>query len=96
MQSTTWHTTDPPGWPLYEVSKAVKNRLVTVLGHDLKDRGIPSIGIAPGWMRTELMFTHHPPEELDGPTETPHDAARGVVALAGDLEAGGTPERSWT
>lgn len=82
--STTWHTDEPPGWVPYEVSKAAKNRLVYALGHKLRDRGIAVVGVAPGWMRTELMFQHHTEQELAGQTETPHYAARGIVALARD------------
>ena len=82
--TTTWHTAEPPMWPPYEVSKAAKNRLVYVLGYHLKDKGIPVIAVAPGWMRTELMFTHHTTDELEGHTETPHYAARGIAALASD------------
>lgn len=82
--TTTWHTAEPPMWLPYEGSKAAKNRLVYVLGYHLKDKGIPVIAVAPGWMRTELMFTHHTKEELDGQTETPHYAARGIAALASD------------
>lgn len=82
--STTWHTAEPPMWPPYEASKAAKNRLVYVLGHHLKDKGIPVIAVAPGWMRTELMLTHHTMDELEGQTETPHFAARGIAALASD------------
>lgn len=82
--TTTWHTAEPPMWTPYEASKAAKNRLVYVLGHHLKDKGIPVIAVAPGWMRTELMFTHHTIDELEGHTETPHYAARGIAALASD------------
>ena len=82
--TTTWHTAEPPMWLPYEASKAAKNRLVYALGHHLRDRGIAMVAVAPGWMRTELMETHHAPEELAGRTETPHYAARGIVALAGD------------
>ena len=39
-------------------------------------------------MRTELMLQHHSEAELAGQTETPHYAARGVVALAADPEVG--------
>lgn len=85
--TTTWHTAEPPMWPPYEASKAAKNRLVYVLGYHLKDKGIPVIAVAPGWMRTELMFTHHTKEELEGQTETPHYAARGIAALASDPDA---------
>ncbi len=59
-------------WLPYEASKAAKNRLVYVLGYHLKDKGIPVIAVAPGWMRTEIMFTHHTMDELEGQTETPH------------------------
>lgn len=82
--TTTWHTAEPPMWTPYEASKAAKNRLVYVLGYHLKDKGIPVIAVAPGWMRTELMFTHHTEDELEGQTETPHYAARGIAALASD------------
>jgi NAD(P)-dependent dehydrogenase (short-subunit alcohol dehydrogenase family) len=85
--TTTWHTPEPPAWVPYESSKAAKNRLVYALGHHLRDKGIPVVAVAPGWMRTELMLTHHIAEELAGNTETPHFAARGVAALAGDPDA---------
>ncbi len=85
--TTTWHTPEPPDWLPYEASKAAKNRLVYALGYHLKDKGIPVIAVAPGWMRTELMLTYHTMEELDGKTETPHYAARGMVALASDSDA---------
>jgi NAD(P)-dependent dehydrogenase (short-subunit alcohol dehydrogenase family) len=85
--TTTWHTAEPPMWLPYEASKAAKNRLVYTLGYHLKDKGIPVIAIAPGWMRTEIMFTHHTMDELEGQTETPHYAARGIAALASDADA---------
>ncbi len=84
--TTTWHTAEPPMWLPYEASKAAKNRLVYVLGYHLKDKGIPVIAVAPGWMRTELMMTHHTMDELEGQTETPHYAARGIAALASDRD----------
>lgn len=84
---TTWHTDEPPGWLPYEVSKAAKNRFVYALGDKLRPRGIPVIGVAPGWMRTELMERAHPAGELEGRTETPHYAARAVAALAADPDA---------
>ena len=85
--TTTWHTPEPPAWVPYESSKAAKNRLVYALGHHLREKGIPCIAVAPGWMRTELMEAHHAPGELDGRTETPHYGARAVVALAADPDA---------
>ncbi|MBF4768854.1 SDR family NAD(P)-dependent oxidoreductase [Nocardioides agariphilus] len=85
--TTTWHTPEPPAWVPYESSKAAKNRLVYALGHHLRDKGIACVAVAPGWMRTELMEVHHDPRELDGRTETPHYAARAVVALAADPDA---------
>ncbi len=82
--TTTWHTAEPPMWLPYEASKAAKNRLVYVLGYHLKDKGIPVIAVAPGWMRTEVILTHHTMDELEGQTETPYYAARGIAALAND------------
>ena len=68
-------------------NESAKNRLVYALGHHLRDKGIPVVAVAPGWMRTELMLTHHTEEELAGQTETPYFAARAVVALASDPDA---------
>ena len=85
--TTTWHTAEPPMWLPYEASKAAKNRLVYALGYHLREKGIPVIAVAPGWMRTELMLAHHTMDELEGQTETPHYAARGIVALASDPDA---------
>jgi NAD(P)-dependent dehydrogenase (short-subunit alcohol dehydrogenase family) len=85
--TTTWHTPEPPAWVPYESSKAAKNRLVYALGHHLRDKGIPVVAVAPGWMRTELMMTQHTEDDLAGKTETPHFAARVVAALAGDSDA---------
>ncbi|ASN80036.1 SDR family NAD(P)-dependent oxidoreductase [Deinococcus ficus] len=82
--TTTYHTDEPPGWLPYEVSKAAKNRLTYVLGEKLRGAGIACVAVSPGWMRTELMLEHHTPEELAGQTETPHYAARALVALAAD------------
>jgi NAD(P)-dependent dehydrogenase (short-subunit alcohol dehydrogenase family) len=87
--TTTWHTPEPPAWVPYESSKAAKNRLVYALGHHLREKGIPCIAVAPGWMRTELMESHFAddPSALDGKTETPHYGARAVAALAADPDA---------
>lgn len=82
--TTTWHTPEPPAWVPYESSKAAKNRLVYALGHHLQGTGVPVIAVAPGWMRTELMLTHHTEEELAGRTETPHLAGRVMAAIAAD------------
>jgi NAD(P)-dependent dehydrogenase (short-subunit alcohol dehydrogenase family) len=71
------HTPNHPCGYLMKASKAAKNRLVYTLGYHLKDKGIPVIAIAPGWMQTELMFTHHTMDELEGQTETPHYSAEG-------------------
>ena len=85
--TTTWHTPEPPAWVPYESSKAAKNRLVYALGHHLREKGIPCIAVAPGWMRTELMEAHHSPGELDG---THRDAA---LRRAGRGGAGRRPRR---
>jgi NAD(P)-dependent dehydrogenase (short-subunit alcohol dehydrogenase family) len=87
LLTTTWHTPEPPAWVPYEASKAAKNRLVYALGHHLRDKGIPCIAVAPGWMRTELMAAHVEPSRLEGRTESPYYAARAIVALAADPQA---------
>ena len=85
--TTTWHTPEPPAWLPYESSKAAKNRLVYALGHHLREKGIPCIAVAPGWMRTELMEATVAADVLAGQTETPHLAARVMAALAADADA---------
>jgi NAD(P)-dependent dehydrogenase (short-subunit alcohol dehydrogenase family) len=83
--TTTWHTAEPPLWLPYEASKAAKNRLLYVLGYYLKEKGIPVIADAPGWMRTEIMMTHHPMDELEGQTETLHYAPEALPRLPATL-----------
>ena len=94
--TTTWHTPEPPAWVPYESSKAAKNRLVYALGHHLREKGIPCIAVAPGWMRTELMEAHHAPGELDGRTETPHYGARAWWRSPPTPTRCASPARRWT
>ena len=75
--NTTWHTDEPPAWLPYEVSKAAKNRLLYALGHHLRGKNIPVIGVAPelaeryplGAIRRErlLISPRTPPESDQGP-----------------------------
>jgi NAD(P)-dependent dehydrogenase (short-subunit alcohol dehydrogenase family) len=84
---------DDPGEYLgnlyYDVSKAAVSRLVAGLGHELRDRGVAVVGIAPGFTRTEAVVDAFAAEEMD-PPETTHSTeyvGRAVVHVAADPEA---------
>jgi NAD(P)-dependent dehydrogenase (short-subunit alcohol dehydrogenase family) len=84
---------DDPGEYLgnlyYDVSKAAVSRLVAGLGHELRDRGVAVVGIAPGFTRTEAVVQAFAAEGMD-PPETTHSTeyvGRAVVHVAADPEA---------
>ena len=76
---------------LYDLAKATMNRLVFGLAEELRPHGVASVGVSPGWMRTELVLAGHGATEQDwqahpelARTESPRYVGRAVAALAGD------------
>ncbi|MCW7541863.1 SDR family oxidoreductase [Aquabacterium sp. A7-Y] len=75
----------------YDLAKAAMNRLAFGMAEELKPHGVTSLGVSPGWMRTEFVLAgHHTDEEhwRERPelarTESPRYLGRAVAALAAD------------
>ena len=75
----------------YDLAKASMTRLAFALAEELRPHGIASIGVSPGWMRTEFVLAGHRTDEANwqqspelARTESPRYLGRAVVALAGD------------
>jgi NAD(P)-dependent dehydrogenase (short-subunit alcohol dehydrogenase family) len=76
---------------LYDLAKASMTRLARGMAEELREHGVASIALSPGWMRTEFVLAGHSATEAtwrDKPelvrTESPRYIGRGVVALASD------------
>lgn len=75
----------------YDLSKHAVTRLVWAMAEELREHHIASLGVAPGFMRTERISEAFrragAAAALDGPggpKETPAYLARAIVALAAD------------
>lgn len=81
---------DDPGEYLgnlyYDVSKAAVSRLVTGLGHELRERGVSVVGIVPGFTSTEAVVGAFAAEGMDPPeaAHSPEYVGRAVVCVAAD------------
>jgi NAD(P)-dependent dehydrogenase (short-subunit alcohol dehydrogenase family) len=72
-----------------DVAKHATARMILAMAHELKDTGIVSIGLAPGFVRTERVLAMPARDWPAGRkdlslTESPEYAGRAVVALATD------------
>ena len=75
----------------YDLAKASLVRLAFGLAQELKGRGVTSVALSPGWMRTEWVLAGHQTDEAHwterpalARTESPRYLGRAVVALALD------------
>lgn len=75
----------------YDLAKNALNRLAFAMAQELKEHSIASVGVSPGFMRTELVLasegaTEETWQEFPGlaRTETPRYVGRAVAALAAD------------
>jgi NAD(P)-dependent dehydrogenase (short-subunit alcohol dehydrogenase family) len=91
--STTANLAALPYLPniFYDLSKHTISRLVWATAHELRERGIAVLAVAPGFMRTERVTEAFRRAgaiaALDGPggpKETPVYLGRAIVALAAD------------
>jgi NAD(P)-dependent dehydrogenase (short-subunit alcohol dehydrogenase family) len=91
--STTANLAALPYLPniFYDLSKNAVSRLVWAMAHELRERGIAALAVAPGFMRTERVTEAFRRAgaiaALDGPggpKETPVYFGRAIVALAAD------------
>jgi len=84
---------DDPGEYLgnlyYDLSKAGVSRLVTVLAHELRDRGVAVVGIVPGFTRTETVVEAFAAADMEPPdnAHSPEYVGRAVVCVASDPDA---------
>jgi len=94
--STTANLAALPYLPniFYDLSKHTISRLVWAMAHELRDRGIAVLAVAPGFMRTERVTEAFRRAgaiaALDGPggpKETPVYLGRAIAALAADPRA---------
>jgi NAD(P)-dependent dehydrogenase (short-subunit alcohol dehydrogenase family) len=76
---------------IYDLAKAGINRLALGMAEELRDHGVASVAVSPGWMRTELVLAAHDTDEEHwtkrtelARTESPRYLGRAVVALACD------------
>ena len=91
--STTANLAALPYLPniFYDLSKHTISRLVWAMAHELRERGIAALAVAPGFMRTERVTEAFRRagaiaalEGPGGPKETPVYLGRAIVALAAD------------
>jgi NAD(P)-dependent dehydrogenase (short-subunit alcohol dehydrogenase family) len=75
----------------YDLAKATMNRLIFAVAEELGPHGVTSIGVSPGWMRTEFVLAAYGATEEDwraepslARTESPRYVGRAVAALAAD------------
>jgi NAD(P)-dependent dehydrogenase (short-subunit alcohol dehydrogenase family) len=76
---------------LYDLAKASMNRLAFGMSEELREHGVASLAVSPGWMRTEFVLAGHKTDEAHwrekpelSRTESPRYLGRAVAALAAD------------
>jgi NAD(P)-dependent dehydrogenase (short-subunit alcohol dehydrogenase family) len=73
------------GNAIYDAAKACIARFAFAMAHDLRDRGVTAVAIAPGFMRTERVLAAHAAEPFDlSVTESPEYVGRAITHLAAD------------
>ena len=89
--TTFWDRDRYTGQLYYDLAKAAINRVAFDMAQDLRPFGVASIGLSPGWMRTELVLRAFDVEDGNwqavpalAATESTAYIGRAVVALAGD------------
>jgi NAD(P)-dependent dehydrogenase (short-subunit alcohol dehydrogenase family) len=88
---------------MYDLAKAAIARLAFGMAQELREHGVASLALSPGWMRTELVLAGHKADESTwherpalARTESPHYLGRAVAALAADaavMSKSGTVQR---
>lgn len=76
---------------MYDLAKAAINRLAIATAAELREHGVTSLALSPGWMRTEWVLAGHETDEshwTEKPalarTESPRYLGRAVAALFSD------------
>jgi NAD(P)-dependent dehydrogenase (short-subunit alcohol dehydrogenase family) len=75
----------------YDLAKSAMSRLAFGMAEELRAHGVASVGVSPGWMRTEFVLAGHQTDEAHwherpalARTESPRYLGRAVAALAAD------------
>ena len=75
----------------YDLAKAAITRLSFGIAQELRQHGVASVAVSPGWMRTEFVLAGHHADESNwqqrpalARTESPRYLGRAVAALAAD------------
>lgn len=93
--ATTFWDRDRPlrGNLYYGLAKAAINRLAFAIAEELRPKGVTSLALSPGWMRTEWVLAGHRTDEAHwhevpalARTESPRYLGRAVAALAADQD----------
>jgi NAD(P)-dependent dehydrogenase (short-subunit alcohol dehydrogenase family) len=73
------------GASIYDAAKACIARFAFAMAHDLRERRVTAVAIAPGFMRTERVLAAHEGEPFDlSVTESPEYLGRAIAHLAAD------------
>jgi NAD(P)-dependent dehydrogenase (short-subunit alcohol dehydrogenase family) len=85
VATTAWAFGSFLGNVYYDTAKAAINRLAFGIANELRESGVASVALTPGFMRTERVLAAHAadPFDLSG-TESPAYLGRAVAALAAD------------
>ncbi|NRF65756.1 SDR family NAD(P)-dependent oxidoreductase [Aquincola sp. S2] len=77
----------------YDLAKSAMNRLAFGIAQELREHGVASLAVSPGWMRTEFILAGHKTDEAHwrerpalARTESPRYLGRAIAALAADRE----------
>lgn len=91
VHTTFWDDNKYTGHFYYDLAKNSLTRMAYGLSIELKQDNIAVIAVSPGFMRTELVLSHHKATEESWQksedlkqTETPYYIGRGIKALASD------------
>src|SRR6266508_5379142 len=75
------------GSAFYDAAKACIARFAFAMAHDLRERRVTAVAIAPGFMHTERVLAAHAADPFDlSVTESPEYLGRAVAHLAADPE----------
>jgi NAD(P)-dependent dehydrogenase (short-subunit alcohol dehydrogenase family) len=77
----TWVLDRPHGHAFYEVVKNATNKLTEQMADDLREFGIASVAVSPGFMRLERMDL---PPDVAAKAESAEFPGRAIAALASD------------
>jgi NAD(P)-dependent dehydrogenase (short-subunit alcohol dehydrogenase family) len=73
------------GAAFYDAAKACVARFAFAMAHDLRERRVTAVAIAPGFMRTERVMAAHAADPFDlSQTESPEYVGRAIAHLAAD------------